>query len=93
MVDIPQITVYHPTEKGSVSFANIGYPGLIGILTGFSAASIGISEKLWMPSEEQKATTTRFGQPWMYVLRDTLQFSKNLKEAIDHLSNAKRTCS
>jgi hypothetical protein len=32
----PTIVVYHPTEEGSSTFANIGYAGLIGVLTGYS---------------------------------------------------------
>jgi hypothetical protein len=36
---------------------------------------------------------SRFGTPWNYVVRDTLQFTKNIDEAIGYLNNSKRTCS
>lgn len=38
-----QITVYHPTDGGH-PFANMGWPGSIGMMTGFSAAQMAISE-------------------------------------------------
>jgi len=39
----PTITVYHPTEHGSVPFTNIAWAGFFGSLTGYSSAKIGIS--------------------------------------------------
>lgn len=47
MAKFPLITVYHPTEKGSVPFSNIAWPGFVGSLTGYSSAGIGISERLF----------------------------------------------
>ncbi|CAE7503135.1 dcd1B, partial [Symbiodinium microadriaticum] len=41
--DFPQITNYHPTDGGH-AFANMGWPGSIGIMTGYSAARMAISE-------------------------------------------------
>jgi hypothetical protein len=32
----PVVSVYHPTEPGTQKHANIGYVGLIGVLTGMS---------------------------------------------------------
>lgn len=51
MSKFPTVVVYHPTEEGSSVFANIGYAGLIGVLTGYST-KIGISEKVWYPPED-----------------------------------------
>jgi hypothetical protein len=43
-----KVTVYHPsptpTGEGSIAHASVGWPGVAGILTGFSDAQIGISE-------------------------------------------------
>lgn len=36
---------------------------------------------------------TRFGKPWTYALRDVLQFSKTIDQALDNLNNTDRTCS
>jgi len=86
----PLITVYHPTEAGSVPFANIAWVGFLGSLTGYSSAKIGVSERL---RGGPSSTMTRFGKPWTYALRDTLQFSKTIDEALHNLNTTNRTCS
>lgn len=70
----PTITIYHPTEPGSYSFANIGYASMIGSITALSANGVAISEKVWLPPSNDTADTSYFGKPWMYVLRDLAQF-------------------
>lgn len=85
----PLITVYHSTEKGSNVFANIGFAGLIGSITAFNANGIAMSEKVWLPGKS--VPYTYYGYPWMYVFRDTAQFSSNLSQAVDRIFNAKRT--
>ena len=42
--DYPQVTVYHPSEEGANSWANVGWPGSIGVLSGFNDERMGISE-------------------------------------------------
>ena len=79
----PMITVYHSNEEGSVPFANIGWVGFLGSLTGYSSAKIGVSERLRGASPD---TMTRFGKPWTYVLRDVLQFSKTIDDALNSLN-------
>lgn len=86
----PTITVYHPTEEGSVPFANIAWAGFLGSLTGYSSARIGVSERLRGGPAD---TMTRFGKPWTYALRDVLQFSKTIDDALNNLLNTDRTCS
>ena len=49
------MVVYHPTEPGSQAFANIGFCGLIGSITGYSNSSIAISEKVWLGHPENNA--------------------------------------
>ena len=86
----PMITVYHPTEEGSVPFANIAWVGFFGSLTGYSSAKIGVSERLrGGPADSM----TRFGKPWTYALRDVLQFSKTIDDALNNLNQTNRTCS
>lgn len=84
----PQVVVYHPNEGHK--FANVGYVGLVGTITGFSAANVGISQKVWLNYEGDP--TSRFGTPWNYVLRDVLQFADDMDSALAMLENAKRTC-
>jgi len=86
----PTITVYHPTEKGSIPFANIAWVGFLGSLTGHSSAQISIGERLrGGPLKDD----SRFGKPWTYVLRDTLQFAHNIDEALEQMKESHRTCS
>jgi hypothetical protein len=84
------ITVYHPSEAGSIPFANIAWAGFLGSLTGYSSAKIGVSERL---GDGRAKDMTRFGKPWTYALRDMLQFSKTLDDALNNLKNTDRTCS
>jgi len=62
----------------------------LGSLTGYNAAKIGFGERL---RGGPNSNMTRFGKPWTYVLRDTLQFAHNLDDAITNLANADRICS
>lgn len=84
----PVITVYHP-NKGN-KFVNAAWPAFIGTLTGVSEAMIGIGEKVWL---NDRNLDTRFGKPWTYVLRDVIQFSNTLDEALNELKVTNRTCS
>ena len=59
-------------------------------MTGYSSAKIGISERLRGGSAD---TMTRFGKPWTYALRDVLQFSKTIDDALNSLNETDRTCS
>ena len=65
----PTIVVYQPSEEGSNVYSNIGYAGLIAVLTGFSP-KLAIGEKVWMV--EAKKIGDRFGEPWPYVLKRVL---------------------
>jgi len=86
----PMIAVYHSTEPGSVPFANIAWAGFVGSLTGYSSAKIGVSERLRGGASD---TMTRFGKPWTFALRDVLQFSHNIDDALNNLNTTDRTCS
>ncbi|CAF1152987.1 unnamed protein product [Rotaria sp. Silwood1] len=102
------VTIYHPNasyegyanhfhdyykQKYTTShvFANFGYPGLIGSIGAYSEVSIGLGQKVWITTEQD--ITSRFGNPWTYVLRDVIQFSNSLDTALTMLINIKRTCS
>ncbi len=78
MSRFPVVAVYHSTEPGSVPFTNLAWAGFIGSLTGFST-HIGFGERL---RGGPANTMTYFGKPWTYVIRDTLQFSKTIDDAI-----------
>merc|ERR1712113_159553 len=71
--DYPQVTVYHPTEEGASPFANIGWPGSIGVLSGFNSHRMGISEigasfpddSFGQGTENTPPEKVR-GEPWMF---------------------------
>ncbi len=86
----PVITFYHFTDKASVPFANIGFAGLVGSFTGVSGAKMSIGEQLW--TSVNGGEMTMVGEPWHFVVRDVMQFSHNMGEAIERLMGAKRTC-
>lgn len=97
--DYVQITVYHPTEEGSQPFANIGWPGSIGIMTGFSSAQIGISEiGVTFPDDSFGQGTDNTppekvkGEPWAYILRDVMKYETDLASAVARIENSNRTC-
>ena len=48
----------------------VGYPGDVGAITGYSSAGVAISEKVWL---HYKGSYTFEGAPTTYVLRELLQ--------------------
>lgn len=84
----PSIVIYDSVEEGSNVFANIGFIGMIGTFTAMSQKGISVGEKYF---SGYSADRTYMGEPWMWVLRDTVQFSNNLAEVEYNLENAHRT--
>lgn len=94
--EYPSIIIYESTERGSKTFANVGYLGLLGSLTGMSKIGISVGEKVMLVQSAsdypEMPTYTYLGKPWMFVLRDVLQFADNLHQVEDMIVGAKRTC-
>lgn len=52
-MNYPTIVVYHKANEQSVrAYANIGYAGLVAVLTGFST-EVGVGEKVWYPKDKE----------------------------------------
>ena len=93
-VNNPQMTVYHPEDQTNNRFANIGFPGWIGLMTGMNDQKMGISEigagtagdSPDFPDESRK------GQSFTWMLRDILQFDKTADQAKERMEKADRTC-
>lgn len=70
------ITIYEPSEPNSNTFANIGYLGMIGVLSAMSKNGISVGEKVMIPNDPAAfpiyPSTTYLGKPWQFVLRDTI---------------------
>jgi len=85
----PVVFVYHPSDYGH-AFAEMSWAGFVGALTGFSSASVGICEKVWL---SYNGSDSREGIPFHFLLRDILQFDMDTTSAISRIANAERTCS
>jgi isopenicillin-N N-acyltransferase-like protein len=96
--DMRMVVVYHPSG-GRVASVSLGWPGLVGVLTGFSEQQIGISEIGVSFSDDSFGQGTDntppekvAGQPWMSVLRDVAETATGLDSALAVIENANRTC-
>ncbi|KAK7112970.1 protein dcd1B-like [Littorina saxatilis] len=91
--DFPQVTVYHPTNSSNGhAFANFGWTGWIGSITGMNSRQMAISEIGVSFPDETFGKESRFGVPFTFLLRDILQFDNTLDDSIKRISDASRTC-
>lgn len=84
----PALIVYRPTK--GVPFVNVGWLGHCGLVTGMNAAGIAMSE---IGDDWDQATDSFDGRPLNFVMRDTLQFSRTLSEALGRVQDGPRTTS
>lgn len=89
--DLSQVTIYHPSKQGH-SFLSIGMTGFIGGLTGLSSTQLGISEIGVSYPDESFGKESRIGLPFIFLLRDILQFDYTLDDATSRMASSKRTC-
>lgn len=91
----PAVVLYESNEEGSHPFANIGYLGLIGSLTAMSKIGISMGEKVIYVDNPKdwpiQPHVSYWGKPWMFLLRDTVQFANNIVEAEAMLQDTTRT--
>ncbi|XP_061188063.1 prolyl 4-hydroxylase subunit alpha-2-like [Saccostrea echinata] len=91
--DYPQVTVYHPAyPKDGHAFANFGWTGWFGSITGMSSQKMAISEIGVSFPDSTFGSESRFGTPFTFLLRDILQFDKTLDDSINRIANSPRTC-
>ena len=84
----PTIMVYVPKEGHP--FANFGWAGVIGSITGISSVPLAISE---IGDDYNQEADSLDGIPFVFLLRDILQFDKDLDSAIARVRQAPRTTS
>jgi len=91
--DYSAMTVYHGDEQSNNSFAMVGFIGFVGALTGVNSKQLGISEiGVSYPDAISFGTQSRIGYPFIFLLRDILQFDNTVDDATNRMVNAKRTC-
>jgi len=88
----PQLTVYHTDPAYGHSFANVGMAGFVGGLTGISETGLAISEIGVAYPDSTFGSESRIGYPFIFILRDILQWDFSLDDAINRMANARRTC-
>jgi hypothetical protein len=106
-LDYPQVIIYHPTTTNGNdksndeqnTFASVGWPASIGVLTGMNNKKMGINEiGVSFPDDSFGQGTPDTppekvkGKPWMFVVRDILQKSSTLSDAIESVQQTPRTC-
>eukprot|EP00744_Colponema_vietnamica_P012483 GILI01017519.1.p1 GENE.GILI01017519.1~~GILI01017519.1.p1 ORF type:complete len:436 (+),score=90.74 GILI01017519.1:30-1310(+) len=88
--DQAQVTVYHSSGSSTNTFLTVGWTAMIGSLTGYSASGVGIGEKVWWAASPDLADI--YGEPWMFVLRNVLEHTVTIDQALDLISGSNRTC-
>jgi len=89
--DYSAVTVYHPND-GTNRHMSIGMTGFVGGLTGVSDQQLGISEIGVSYPDASFGDESRFGVPFIFLLRDILRYDKTVDDATTRMANAKRTC-
>lgn len=84
----PAIIVSQPGN--GVPFVNVGWLGHCGLVTGMNAEGIAMSE---IGDDWDMKTDSFNGRPLNYVMRETVQFSHTLQEAVNVVKNYSRTTS
>jgi hypothetical protein len=83
------LTVYHPSEGNA--FASIGFPGLVGLITGLST-KISLSEKVWETYDTPDLQPGTYkGETLTFVMREMVQFANTKEEATAVALAASRT--
>jgi hypothetical protein len=91
--DHPVVVVYHPTSsKIGHAFANVGWAGFMGSLTGVSSTQLGISEIGVSFPDDTFGDESMIGNPFVFLLRDVLQYDLTLDNALTRMATTDRTC-
>lgn len=89
-VQHPTVFIYHPTEGHE--FANVGFVGWIGALSGQSAAQMSVHEIGVAFPDATFGNESFAGIPFVFLLRDILQFDNSVFDTVARIQSANRTC-
>jgi len=90
--DYPEITVYHAQNERENSFLNLGWSGWIGSITGVNDKKLSIHEIGVSYPDSTYGSESLTGIPFVYILRDILQFDSSRLAAVKRMQQANRTC-
>jgi len=90
-INFPSMTVYHPNIGEGHAFYTMSFQGFVGGLTGASA-NLSISEIGVGYPDSTFGSQSRIGLPFIFLLRDILQYDICLDDATNRMVNARRTC-
>ena len=83
----------HPTTPGAHDFVTVGMLGFIGAFTGQSSAQMGVSEiGVSFPDTTYFGSESFAGVPFVFALRDILEFDNAYTDSVTRLQTANRTC-
>ena len=90
--DYHALIVYHPDEGEGHAFVNVGFAGMITLVTGMNAAPVALSQ-IGVSNPDATFGPQRNGQgvPFIFLLRDLLQFEGTLPDVEAALRKAHRT--
>jgi predicted choloylglycine hydrolase len=83
------VTVYRP--KGKHAFANVGFPGLVGVVSGMNDAGLAVAVLEVMDAKTGEAKFNLQGVPYQLCLRKILEECTTIAEAKKLLEGMKRT--
>jgi len=88
----PLVSVYHSNGPTENDFVLVGMTGFVGALTGMSDHQLGISEIGVSYPDDSFGDQSRIGIPFIFMLRDILQFDHTVDDAISRMADQTRTC-
>jgi predicted choloylglycine hydrolase len=83
------VTVYRP--KGKLAFASVGFPGLVGVLSGMNEAGLALAVLEVNDVKEGETPFDAKGVPYALCLRRVLEKAKTIDDAVEVLKGLRRT--
>lgn len=83
------VTVYRP--RGKLAFASVGFPGLVGVLSGMNEAGLALGVLEVFDSKEGETYFDGKGVPYALCLRRVLESARTIDEAKTILEKCRRT--
>ena len=90
--DYHALLVYHPADGEGHAFVNVGFAGMVTLVTGMNAAPVALSQ-IGVSNPDSTFGPQKNGQgiPFIFLLRDLLQFGGTLPDVEAALRKAHRT--